>query len=61
MEEMEKQELENQEISAEEMPAEEAPKYVPRPMWQVWLARIGLVLFIALIVMYYIHMFRGGR
>lgn len=35
--------------------------YVPRPAWQVWAARIGLVLFIAVVVMYYINLFRGGR
>lgn len=60
MEEMEKQEGLPEELEPEAL-KEETPKYVPRPMWQVWLARIGLVLFIALIVMYYIHMFRGGR
>ena len=60
MEEMEKNELQ-EEIPTEEELQEETPKYVPRPAWQVWAARIGLVLFIALIIMYYIHMFRGGR
>ena len=34
--------------------------YTPRPKWQVWAARIGLVLFVAMIIMYYIHMMRGG-
>ena len=34
--------------------------YTPRPMWQVWLARIGLVLFILLGIMYYINIARGG-
>lgn len=34
--------------------------YVPRPAWQVWGARVGLVLFIALVAMGYIIMFRGG-
>lgn len=34
--------------------------YLPRPKWQIWLARIGLVLFILVIVLYYINMFRGG-
>lgn len=57
--------------SAEEIPAEEAepeasvpfekPGYVPRPMWQVWAARVGLVLFIILLIAYYMTMFRGGR
>lgn len=44
----------------EATPAEETPRYVPRPMWQVWAARIGLVLFILLLIAYYLTMFRGG-
>ena len=42
---------------------EETPDegYVPRPAWQVWCARIGLVLFLTVVVMYYINLFRGGR
>ncbi len=35
--------------------------YQPRPAWQVWLARVALVVFIALIIMYYANIFRGGR
>ena len=38
----------------------ESTGYVPRPKWQVWTARIGLVLFILVIVMYYINIMRGG-
>lgn len=34
--------------------------YVPRPGWQVWAARIGLAVFLALIAMYYINIARGG-
>ena len=34
--------------------------YIPRPKWQVWLARIVLVIFIALVIMYYINIARGG-
>ena len=49
-----------EEIPEEETQAEETPAYVPRPMWQVWMARVALVLFIALIIMYYINMMRGG-
>ena len=44
----------------EEMLEESQPIYTPRPKWQVWAARIGLVLFVAMIIMYYIHMMRGG-
>ena len=38
----------------------ETPVYIPRPKWQVWGARIALVLFILLIIMYYINVSRGG-
>ena len=34
--------------------------YSPRPAWQVWAARIGLGIFLAFLVMYYINIFRGG-
>ena len=34
--------------------------YTPRPAWQVWGARIGLVVFILFLVMYYALFFRGG-
>lgn len=60
-----------EEAPAEEVPAGQAPEeapaeepqeaYLPRPAWQVWLARICLVLFIALIIMYYINIMRGGK
>lgn len=42
-----------------EIPQEEA-HYVPRPRWQVWAARIGLVLFILTLIAYYLNVFRGG-
>ena len=35
--------------------------YKPRPAWQVWAARIGLVLFIIILIVYYMVYFRGGR
>jgi hypothetical protein len=50
-------------IPEEELPEiqeEEKPVYIPRPMWQVWLARVCLVLFVALVILYYINMMRGG-
>ena len=43
----------------DQLPEEELP-YRPRPMWQVWLARFGLVLFLALVAMYYVNIARGG-
>ena len=50
-------------IPEEELPEiqeEEKPVYVPRPMWQVLMARVCLVLFVALVILYYINMMRGG-
>jgi len=34
--------------------------YKPRPAWQVWAARIGLVIMILCVILYYLHIFRGG-
>ena len=34
--------------------------YVPRPKWQVWAARIGVVLVVVLVILYYITLARGG-
>ena len=39
---------------------QEKPHYVPRPMWQVWAARIGLVIFILGLILYYMNILRGG-
>lgn len=40
---------------------EEEEAYQPRPRWQVWGARIALVIFVALIIMYYLNIARGVR
>jgi len=53
-------ELEKQEQPEQEQPEQDAPQYVPRPAWQVWLARIGLVIFLGFLILYYINFFRGG-
>ena len=45
---MDENQLEEQQVSA------------PRPKWQIWGARILLVVFIALLIMYYTNLFRGG-
>lgn len=34
--------------------------YVPRPAWQVWAARVGLVLFLLFVVYQLLILFRGG-
>ena len=39
---------------------EEQVPYVPRPWWQVWGARILVVIFILLVIMYYVNIARGG-
>ena len=48
--------MENEELN-EQLPEE---TYEPRPAWQTWLARVGLVVFILFLIMYYINLFRGG-
>ena len=35
--------------------------YKPRPAWQLWAARIGLVIVIISVILYYIHIATGGR
>ena len=40
--------------------ASEEPDYNPRPLWQVWCARIGLVLFLFFMYLYTLRMARGG-
>lgn len=42
-------------------PAEtEKEVYQPRPMWQVWAARVGLVLFVMFVIYQFLLMARGG-
>jgi hypothetical protein len=38
----------------------ETSTYVPRPAWQVWAARVGLVLFILFVIYQYVKIYRGG-
>lgn len=45
-----------------ETPAEPAREpEVRRPGWQIWSARIALVIFILFVIIYYINIARGGR
>ena len=39
---------------------EEETGYSPRPAWQVWGARVTLVVFIALLIVYYVNIAGGG-
>ena len=59
MDEMEKKEPEQQEAQ-QPAPEQEKDVYVPRPAWQVWGARVALVIFIIFLIMYYINVARGG-
>ena len=53
---------------AEETPEEELEEvvllepehYRPRPAYQVWAARIGLVIVIIAVILYYYHIAKGG-
>lgn len=44
-----------------QLPEETQESYVPRPTWQVWGARIGLVLFLLLVIYQLIHIATGGQ
>ena len=39
---------------------QEQEVYVPRPAWQVWAARVGLVLFILFVIYQFLVLARGG-
>ena len=40
--------------------AAEETAYVPRPVWQVWAARVGLVLFIIIVIAQILGIAAGG-
>jgi hypothetical protein len=42
------------------VPNEETKEYRPRPRYQIWAARIGLVIMIICIFLYYYHIASGG-
>ena len=49
-------------MDEKQLPEEELPKdegYKPRPAWQVWAARVGLVLFIVVLIYEYLRAFLG--
>ena len=47
-------------LPEEENTMPEQAGYQPRPKWQVWAARIALVVFIIIVIMSYIRIARGG-
>ena len=49
------------EMTPETQEQDTQPAYVPRPMWQVWAARVGLVVFLIILALYYGVMFFGGK
>lgn len=49
------------ETTNESQSKESQQEYVPRPGWQVWGARIGLVLFLLLVALQILSIFRGGQ
>ena len=51
--------MENIDKDKDLIPEAQDEGYVPRPAWQVWGARVGLVLFI-LFVIYQIYTYAGG-
>ena len=55
------EEIFEQEEMTEELPTEETPVYEPRPTWQVWAARIGLVIVVIGVILYYWHIASGGK
>jgi len=48
-----------EEMNRDELTPEEEG-YVPRPAWQVWCARIGLILFILFVIYQILSIATGG-
>ena len=44
----------------EQIHEQEQNVYTPRPALQVWAARIGLVIVIVAVILYYLHIATGG-
>ena len=51
---------ENMEKQDQPVSAEEINGYVPRPAWQVWCARVALVIFIMIVIGQILRIARGG-
>jgi len=50
---------EKKQIPGETTP-EEKETYVPRPVWQVWMARVGLVFFILFVIWQLVQIATAG-
>lgn len=53
------EEMQNQQ-SPQPQEEQVPPAYVPRPKWQVTAARVGLAVFVIILILYYGIMFFGG-
>ena len=56
-------EVKSMEDNMEKQPQEAAEKntgYIPRPLWQVWCARVALVIFIIIVIGQILRIARGG-
>ncbi len=51
--------MDEQQMNEEQ--TQQTPAYTPRPAWQLWAARIGLVIVIVAVILYYYHIATGGR
>lgn len=50
------------ETQSPQEPRQETPKaYSPRPRWQVWGARVGLVIFLLFVIAQLLQIAGGGR
>ena len=52
--------MEDKQMNQEQEQAPEQERYVERPMWQVWGARVGLVVFLLFVVFQIISIAGGG-
>lgn len=52
--------MENNEKITDEQIVPEQNSYKERPRYQVWAARIGLIIMIAAVALYYYHIAKGG-
>lgn len=48
------------EMKENQLPEEENQSYTPRPMWQVWMARVGLVFMILFVIYQILTIATGG-
>ena len=53
-------EMENQTPEISEQTTEKKPAYIPRPLWQMIGAWIGLILFLIVVAGFYIALAKGG-